>query len=153
MSYTYRIQGWEILYPENRNYFVISLHFSIRVVDYGISGSLLWEMSWSGIGVSECVFHTYNFTWLWHICWRIEANIFISDTFIHYQHLTLSFSFILHLTPFWELVFSWDPLGTFVYIDRALPARLYFVFLSWYVWCMIGMDLAWYISGITVFCK
>ena len=131
-----------------------------HLVTFQHSGRRLWYL-WQFIagdvmigdrGVGVC-FHTYNFTWLWHICLRIEANIFISDTFIHYQHFTLSFSFILHLTPFWGLVFSWDPLGTFVYIDRALPARLYFVFLSWYVWCMIGMDLAWYISGITVFCK
>ena len=80
-----------------------------------------------------------------------DCDIYVGESKPTYSSVThLSIINILHchfpsyytLPLFWGLVFSWDPLGTFVYIDRALPARLYFVFLSWYVWCMIGMDLA-----------
>ena len=101
---------------------------TVRSLAYIVEDVMVW-----GRSVGVCL-HDCNSTWLWHICWRIKANIFISDILIHYH----THYIILHIThdPLWGLVFMGFPLGIFVYIDRALPAR------------MIGMDLAWYISDV-----
>ena len=122
----------------NFSYHFISA-FGPLTVHSVLSGISCWRCH--GLGL-ECgdVFSCYNSTWLWHICWRIEANI-------SYQWHTHSTSYTLYII-FYGNLFFWVSPWEFCFI-LIEPSPLACVCVPFFV-CMVhdrngsGLIYKWY---------